>query len=87
MEGNCRSHQFPLHPADHRYSGHLKRLEVFRQESLLRSIDFSTVLMQGMLSLLLFAGALQVDLSELRAYRWQVAQGVEDAQRIGGGST
>ena len=43
------------------------------EASLLRSIDFSTVLMQGMLSLLLFAGALHVDLSELRAYRWQVA--------------
>ena len=43
------------------------------EESLLRSIDFSDVLMQGMLSLLLFAGALHVDLSELRAYRWQVA--------------
>jgi CPA1 family monovalent cation:H+ antiporter len=42
------------------------------EESLLRSIDFSNVLMQGMLSLLLFAGALHVDLTELRAYRWQV---------------
>jgi CPA1 family monovalent cation:H+ antiporter len=42
------------------------------EESLLRSIDFSDVLMQGMLSLLLFAGALHVDLSELRSYRWQV---------------
>lgn len=42
------------------------------EESLLRSIDFSAVLMQGMLSLLLFAGALHVDLSELKAYRWQV---------------
>ena len=42
------------------------------EETLLRSIDFSDVLMQGMLSLLLFAGALHVDLSELRAYRWQV---------------
>jgi CPA1 family monovalent cation:H+ antiporter len=41
-------------------------------ERLLRSIDFSHVLMQGMLSLLLFAGALHVDLSELRTYRWQV---------------
>jgi CPA1 family monovalent cation:H+ antiporter len=40
--------------------------------SLLRSIDFSDVLMQGMLSLLLFAGALHVDLSELKAYRWPV---------------
>ena len=43
-----------------------------REESLLRSIDFSDVLMQGMLSFLLFAGALHVDLSELRAYRWAV---------------
>jgi CPA1 family monovalent cation:H+ antiporter len=42
------------------------------EESLLRSIDFSSVLMQGMLSLLLFAGAMHVDLSELRAYRWQI---------------
>lgn len=42
------------------------------EESFVRSIDFSDVLMQGMLSLLLFAGALQVDLSELRAYRWQI---------------
>ncbi|MHB1216246.1 MAG: cation:proton antiporter [Thiobacillus sp.] len=42
------------------------------EESLLRSIDFSDVLMQGMLSLLLFAGALHVDLSELKAYRWTV---------------
>ncbi|RPJ48755.1 MAG: sodium:proton antiporter [Betaproteobacteria bacterium] len=42
------------------------------EESLLRSIDFSDVLMQGMLSYLLFAGALHVDLSELKAYRWLV---------------
>jgi CPA1 family monovalent cation:H+ antiporter len=42
------------------------------EESLLRSIDFSDVLMQGMLSLLLFAGALHVDLSELRTHRWPV---------------
>ncbi len=42
------------------------------EQSLLRSIDFSDVLMQGMLSLLLFAGALHVDLSELREYRWQI---------------
>ena len=43
------------------------------EESLLRRIDFTDVLMQGMLSLLLFAAALHVDLSELRAYRWPVA--------------
>ena len=40
--------------------------------SLLASIDFSEVLTQGMLSLLLFAGAMHVDLRELRAFRWQV---------------
>ena len=39
------------------------------EEELLRSIDFSEVLMQGMLSLLLFAGAMHVDLSQLKAYR------------------
>ena len=42
------------------------------ERSLLRSIDFSEVLMQGMLSLLLFAGALHVDLSELKSLRWPV---------------
>jgi CPA1 family monovalent cation:H+ antiporter len=40
--------------------------------SLVRSIDFTDVLMQGMLSLLLFAGALHVDLSELKKFRWQI---------------
>ncbi len=43
------------------------------EASFLRSIDFSDVLMQGMLSFLLFAGALHVDLRALRQYRWQVA--------------
>jgi monovalent cation:H+ antiporter, CPA1 family len=41
-------------------------------QGLVKAIDFSDVLMQGMLSVLLFAGALHVDLSELKAYRWQV---------------
>ncbi len=44
-----------------------------REAALLQSLDFSTLLMQGMLSLLLFAGALHVDARALRAYRWQVA--------------
>lgn len=39
---------------------------------ILGSIDFSVVLMQGMLALLLFAGALHIDLDELRAYRWPI---------------
>ena len=40
--------------------------------SLLSAIDFSDVLMQGMLSLLLFAGALHVDLGSLSDYGWQI---------------
>jgi CPA1 family monovalent cation:H+ antiporter len=40
--------------------------------SFLSSIDFSDVLMQGMLSILLFAGALHVDLNDLALYKWQV---------------
>jgi len=39
------------------------------EESLLRSIDFSNILVQGMLSLLLFAGSLHVVLSSLNASR------------------
>lgn len=39
----------------------------------LSAIDFTDVLMQGMLSILLFAGALHVDLSQLRAYRLQIS--------------
>ncbi len=41
--------------------------------SLLSSIDFSNLLMQGMLSILLFAGALHIDLSELGRYKWPVS--------------
>jgi CPA1 family monovalent cation:H+ antiporter len=44
-----------------------------QEHLLLRSIDFSTVLMQGMLSFLLFAGALHVDWLLLRTYWWQIA--------------
>ena len=43
------------------------------ETSLLQSIDFSDVLMQGMLSFLLFAAALHVDLATLKEFRWQVA--------------
>lgn len=48
--------------------GQLKQYET----AFLHTIDFSDLLMQGMLSLLLFAGALQVDLGQLKDYRWQV---------------
>jgi CPA1 family monovalent cation:H+ antiporter len=43
------------------------------EEALLHSVDFSNALMQGMLSFLLFAGALHVDLKQLKIYRWPVA--------------
>jgi len=42
-------------------------------EALVASVDFSTVLMQGMLSVLLFAGSLHVDLSELASRRLPIA--------------
>jgi CPA1 family monovalent cation:H+ antiporter len=42
-------------------------------EQQLHALDFSALVFQGMLSLLLFAGALQIDLSELREHRWPIA--------------
>jgi len=39
----------------------------------LEGIDFNTVLMHGMLSVLLFAGALHVNLSDLAKARWVIA--------------
>ncbi|MBA4805243.1 MAG: sodium:proton antiporter [Brevundimonas sp.] len=39
----------------------------------LEDIDFHETLMEGMLSFLLFAGALHVDLDQLRRGRWQIA--------------
>lgn len=41
-------------------------------EALLSRIDFNQLLMDGMLSLLLFAGALHIDLDRLRRYRWSI---------------
>ncbi|MBZ9558337.1 MULTISPECIES: sodium:proton antiporter [unclassified Modicisalibacter] len=43
-----------------------------RAETLLGRIDFNALLMNGMLSMLLFAGALHVDLDRLRRYRWSI---------------
>jgi monovalent cation:H+ antiporter, CPA1 family len=40
---------------------------------ILGGIDFNTTLMQGMLSFLLFAGALNVSLEDLLRYKWSVA--------------
>ncbi len=48
---------------------------VLRQEAevFLRGIDFHETLMEGMLSFLLFAGALHVNLSDLRQQKWIIA--------------
>ncbi len=43
------------------------------ERTLLAGIDFSTTLLQGMLSFLLFAGALHVDLNRLSEMKWIVA--------------
>ena len=42
-------------------------------EKILSQIDFNTTLMHGMLSFLLFAGALHVDLNELKEQKWVIA--------------
>ncbi|HXV75036.1 MAG TPA: sodium:proton antiporter [Candidatus Polarisedimenticolaceae bacterium] len=42
-------------------------------EALFAHVDFDTVLMQGMLSFLLFAGALHVDLGALLERKWTIA--------------
>lgn len=44
-----------------------------KERTLLSGIDFTDVLMQGMLSLLLFAGALHVEFRQLKTYRRQIA--------------
>ncbi len=41
-------------------------------ETLIGSIDFNHLLMDGMLSFLLFAGALHINLLDLRAHRWSI---------------
>lgn len=43
-----------------------------RAKGILQSIEFTEALLQGMLSLLLFAGALHVDVGELKQRKWPV---------------
>ena len=40
---------------------------------LIRQIDFSAILLHGILSFLLFAGSLQISLNDLRSVKWPVA--------------
>lgn len=51
--------------------GFVHRLKL-AEAGFLQSVDFSQLLLQGMLSLLLFAGAMHVDLARLANYRWHV---------------
>ena len=39
---------------------------------LLRQIDFHALLLDGMLSFLLFAGALTIDINQLRRFKWEI---------------
>ena len=43
-----------------------------RVNGFLESLDFNVTLMQGMLSFLLFAGALHVDLGQLLSRKWTI---------------
>ncbi|MBM3110553.1 cation:proton antiporter [Pseudomonas sp. W15-Feb18] len=43
-----------------------------RVQGLMSQIDFNDLLMHWMLSFLLFAGALHVNLADLRSYRWPI---------------
>lgn len=43
-----------------------------REQAFLRSIDFSEILMQAMLSFLLFAGAMHIKLASLHRHKWQI---------------
>ncbi len=52
--------------------GHAGLLLEQQWMSVVRSIDFNKTLMVGMLSFLLFAGALHVDLTELLSEKWSV---------------
>ncbi len=42
------------------------------ERQLISQIDFRTLLMEGMLSFLLFAGALHIDFQQLKAQRWPI---------------
>ncbi len=44
-----------------------------RAESILKQIDFDDTLMHGLLSFLLFAGALHVNINDLREQKWVIA--------------
>lgn len=52
---------------------HLGWVDLHPATDFLKSIDFSDVLLHGMLSFLLFAGALHINLDDLKSVKWPVA--------------
>jgi len=52
--------------------GYINPAIIAMEEQLVAAIDFRRLLMDGMLSLLLFAGALHVDFGKLSTYRWPI---------------
>jgi len=53
--------------------GRLGLVNLAASSAFISGVDFSGLFLHGMLSFLLFAGALHVDLSELKKFRWIVA--------------
>ena len=54
-------------------AGHIGWVDLTPASAFISNIDFSSLFLHGMLSFLLFAGALHVDLAELKKYRSVVA--------------
>lgn len=54
-------------------AAHVGWIDLTQASTFVASIDFSSILLHGMLSFLLFAGAMHVDLKELKKYRSVVA--------------
>ena len=54
-------------------AAHLGWIDLTQASAFISNIDFSSLFLHGMLSFLLFAGALQIDLGELKKYRSVVA--------------
>lgn len=55
-------------------SGELGLFDIFQEVSILiKTIDFHTTLLHGMLSFLLFAGALHINLNDLSKQKWVIA--------------
>ena len=52
---------------------HFHLINIMRFTQTVSSIDFQALLLNGMLGLFLFAGALSIDLKALKKYQWEIA--------------